>query len=89
MMEENIWKTKLQYFFEGLQMDNIDELMEKPPIALRFIGSVMAGEIDKLKTVTRSFGRNQPNNRCIREEVCDMKRPGCTDTCFLYQSFVV
>jgi hypothetical protein len=88
-MEENIWRTKLQYFFEGLQMDNIDELMDKPPLALRFIGSVMAGEIDKLKTVTRSFERSQPHNHCIREEVCDMKHASCTDTCFLYQSFVV
>lgn len=87
-MNENIWKMKLQYFFEGLQMENIEELMEKPPIALKFIGSVMANELDKLKTVTRSFERSQPT-RCVRYEVCDMKRAGCSDTCFLYQSFIV
>ena len=88
MMKENIWRTKLQYFFEGLQMENIDELMDKPPIALKFIGSGMASEMEKLKTVTRSFERSQPNNRCIRSEICEMKRAGCTDTCFLYQSYV-
>lgn len=87
-MNENIWKMKLQYFFEGLQMDNIEELMDKPPVALKFIGSVMASEMAKLKTVTRSLDRSQPT-RCVRYEVCDMKRSGCIDTCFLYQSFIV
>lgn len=88
MIEENIWRTKLQYFFEGLQMENIDELMDKPPIALKLIGSVMAGEIDKLKTITRSFDKTPPM-RCVRSDVCDMKRSGCMDTCFVYQSFIV
>ncbi len=87
-MSENIWKMKLQYFFEGLQMENIEELMDKPPVALKFLGSVMASEMDKLKTVTRSFERLQPN-RCVRYEICDMKRTGCIHTCFLYQSFIV
>jgi len=87
-MKENIWRTKLQYFLEGLQMENIDEVMDKPPIALKFIGSVMASEMEKLKTVTRSFERSNPNNHCIRSEICDMKRADCTATCFIYQSFV-
>ncbi|MBN1848935.1 MAG: hypothetical protein JW932_10155 [Deltaproteobacteria bacterium] len=89
MMEENIWRTKLQYLLEGLQMEHIDELMDKPPVALKFIGSAMASEMEKLKTVTRSFERSRPNNHCIRSEICDMKHEGCTNTCFLYQPFVI
>ncbi len=58
------YKEKLRYFFEGLEMENIDSLMEKSPIELKFIGSVMASrikDIEMLKFFNGCIGAEEKN----------------------------
>ena len=42
-------ETKFRAFLEGLEMEKIDELMQKTPVELKLIGSVMANRIKSLK----------------------------------------
>ena len=42
-------EAKFRAFLEGLEMENIDKLMQKTPVELKLIGSVIAGRIKDLK----------------------------------------
>jgi len=65
-MFNNSWKRKLRYFCEGLEIQNIDELMKNgKPKDFRRLGEVL---INRAKLFA-----SQPHMKKVRDEDCPYK----------------
>jgi len=62
-------EARFRAFLEGLEMENIEELMRKTPVELKLVGSVMANRIKSLKLSALRQG----------DQVYDEKCPKCVN----------
>lgn len=56
---------KLRAFLEGLEMQNIEELMLITPVELKLIGTVMADEIRVLKSCASEPSVEADAGKCV------------------------
>jgi len=57
-------ESKFRAFLEGLEMENIDELMQKTPVELKLVGAVMASRMKDLKIVALKQEIKDRGRRC-------------------------